>query len=101
MEILVCREEPFCEAVPAVAQLVDLVSAEGMDIRERNQLNSRRSIGVESRQLAARRGQRQRERLHAVAKEISAGQRVVRIETVIDLRDQAGQIVERRRNDGG
>jgi hypothetical protein len=36
MEILVCREESFCETVPAIAEFVHFVGAERVDIGKRD-----------------------------------------------------------------
>ncbi len=94
MEVAVRREESFSEAIPAVAQFVDLVRAEGVCVRDRYQLHSRRREGIESRQLPAACGQGQRKGLLAVSEEIPAGQNVRGVEIVIDLRDQAGQPIE-------
>src|SRR5260370_33270716 len=58
-----------------------------------------RSHRVEARQLAASGGQCERERLHAVAVKISPSEHVVGVETVVNLADEAGKFVERRRYD--
>src|SRR5579863_5434221 len=98
MKILVSREKTFSESVPPIPQFIDLVRAKRMHVRKRNQLHSGRSVGIEPRQLATGGSQRQRERLHAIAEKITAGQQVVGIEAVVYLGNHAGQPIERRRN---
>ena len=95
---LVPREEALREPVPAIPQVVNFVRSDRVYVRKRNQLHSRRRVGVEARQLTTASGQRQGERLDAVAKEISPRELIGCIEVLIDLRDKAGQPVKRGRN---
>ena len=101
MEALILREEAFRKAVPAVTDLVYLVDADGVNIREGNQLNAGRSDGVEAGELSSRRCKSQWERLRAVAEEVAAGQNIVGVEVVVDLRDHAAQVVVRRSDERG
>ena len=64
----------------------------------RDQLDPGRSERVESGQLAAAGGQSQRKRLHAVPKEIAAGQNVLGLKLMVDFGDEAGQVVKEGRN---
>ncbi len=99
MKALICREEALCESVPSVTEFVDLVRTNRVGVRKRNQLHASWGEGVESRQLVRRRqSERKRERLDTVAEEIAAGDNVAGIEILIDLRDETGQVVERRRD---
>ena len=77
MEALVLREESFGEAVPAVAEFIHLIGAEGVSVGKRNELHAGWRVGVEAGQLSAGGGQGQRERLRAVTEEIAAGQDIV------------------------
>ena len=99
MEILICGVEAFREAVPSEASFIDFVAAESVDVGKRNQLDPRGSVGIEARQLASAGGQSQRERLLTVTVEITTGEKVVGVEAVVNLGDEARQIVERGRND--
>ncbi len=96
METLIKREESLSKAIPAIAQFVDFVRAEKTGVGNRNQLHARGCECVETGQLAARRGQGQREGLRAIAEEIAPSEDVVRVEAVVNLGDSAGEVVVRR-----
>lgn len=98
MEILIPGEEAFGEAIPSISQFIHFIRANRVRVGDGNELDARWSEGVEARQLAAARRESERKRLDAVSKEIAPRQRVPRIELFIDLGDEAGQVVERRRN---
>jgi len=51
---------------------------------------------VKTRQLAATGGESQRERLDAVSEEVTSGEGIVGVDTVVDLGDEASEIVVRR-----
>jgi len=93
MKALVLGEEPLREAVPSVADLIQFGRPKGMHIRQRDQLHTRRRHRIEAWQLAAGCGQRQRKGLSTVAKEVTAGQSVVRVEAMINLPDDAAQVI--------
>src|SRR5579872_5285804 len=95
IETAVLREKSFGKAIPAVAKFVRLGGRDHGDQRERNELNAGGCHGVKTGELAARGVQSQRELLGAVAEEITAAEQVGLVEAVIDLRDEAAQIVER------
>ena len=93
MEALIVGEETFGKTVPAVAQLIHLVDAKRMYVRQRGELHAGWSEGVEAGQLAAAGGKGERERLHAVAKEIAAGKDIAGVEVLVDLGNETGEIV--------
>src|ERR1700726_2330174 len=100
IEILVLREESFREAVPAVAQFVQLRRREHVHVRKRNQLDARRGHGIKTRQLATGGIEGQRELLSAIAEEIAPGQNIVLVEVMIDLGDRTRKVVEGGSNRG-
>ena len=51
MKGLVLRKKPFRKPVPAIAQFIDFVGANGVHIRKRNQLYAGRSNCVEAGKL--------------------------------------------------
>ena len=74
MEAQVLGEETLREPVPAEAQFIHFIGANGVHVRERDQLHPGWRDRVEAWELAAGCGQGERERLCAVAEEIAAGQ---------------------------
>src|ERR1035437_10227962 len=101
MEAQIRGKETLGEPVPAVTQLVHLVGADGVHVRERHQLYACRCDRVEAGELPSGGRQGQRERLGAVAKEIAAGQNIVLVEIVVDLSDHAAEVVVRRGDQRG
>src|SRR6202044_2747215 len=99
VEVLVLRKKSLGKAVPSVADFIDFGRRKNMHVRNRNELDARRRLCVESRQLTAARGQRERKRLSAVAEKIPSRQCVIRIEGVVHLADKTRQVVERGRGD--
>src|SRR5579864_4319346 len=97
-EILIGGEKSFGEAVPAIPQFIHFVRSQRVRIGKRNQLHARGSERIETRQLSASSRQSQRKGLHTVAKEVAPGENVAGVEVLVDLGDEAGQFVERRRN---
>ena len=93
MKTLVLWEESFRESIPAVAKLIDLVATDGVGVGDRHELDAGRSKCVESREWPAARSKGKRERLHAISEEVAPRQDVARIEILVDLRDEAGEIV--------
>ena len=72
-----------------------------MSVRERNELHASGSERVETWQLPAAGRQRQRKRLNAVTEEIPPGQNIARVEVLVQLCNEAGQIIKRRRDHRG
>ena len=85
---MIFRKEAFHEAVPSQSRFVHLGGIHDPYVGQRDQLNPGRSGGVEARQQASRQ-LRKRKALIAVAKVVTAGQKVTLVEVVIDLRDHA------------
>src|SRR5258708_34977894 len=100
MKGLVRREKPFRKTVPAKAEFVHFVRSEGVSVGKRNQLNARGSECIKAWQLAATRRESQWKRLNTVAKEISSGEQIAGVETVVNLGDEASQLIERRGDNG-
>src|SRR5208282_373608 len=101
VKILIEGIESFGKTVPAVAQFIHLIGTERVHIGDGGELYAGRGESVEAGQLAAFGCESEWERLHAVAEEIAAGEDIVGVEVLIDLHNHAGQIVVRRRDDGG
>src|ERR1700722_8457831 len=99
IEVLVLGKEAFHKTVPAQPRLVDLVGVDHFYIRKRNQLDPCWSDRVETGQKAA--GQlRKWETLVAVPEIVAAGQQIVGIEVVVNLRNQAIHAVLEAGGDG-
>src|ERR1019366_8470490 len=101
MEAQILGSEALGKPVPAVANLIHLVSAKGVHVRDRDQLDTGRGDGVETGKFSAGSRQGQGKRLSAITKEIAACQNVVLIEIMVNLADQAGQVVVRRSDQRG
>src|SRR4029077_14866825 len=94
VKVLILREESFCEAIPSQTSFIDLAGIHNFHVRQRDQLDARRSGGIESGQQAAGK-LRKREALAAVAEVIAAGEHVVGVEVLIDLSDEAVDAIEK------
>src|SRR5579859_382285 len=91
-------EKSFRKSVPAIPEFINFRRRENVHIGERDKLNPRRCHCVESRELTTRSVEGKGESLGAVAEEISPGHGIALVEVLIDLGDEAAEVVERRRN---
>src|SRR6266404_2143824 len=98
MKTLVLQEKSFCKTVPAQAGFVLKPRRNDRHVRKRNELYARGCDGVEARELPAGCGQGQGKGLRAVAEEVSAGQNVILAEVVVNLGNNAAQVVRGRGN---
>src|SRR5437016_12087279 len=85
VKTLVLREESLRKAVPAIARFVHFRRRKYMNVRERNELDPRWRHCVKTWKLAAGSRQGQREGLGAIAEEITAGNKIALVKTVINF----------------
>jgi len=93
MEALIVGEETFGKTVPAVAQLIHLVDAKRMYVRQRGELHAGWSEGVEAGQLAAAAARASGNDCTLSPREIAAGKDIAGVEVLVDLGNETGEIV--------
>src|SRR6266478_6352161 len=98
MKALVLGEESLRKAVPAIAHFVHFRRRKHMNIRERNELDPRWRHCVKTRKLSAGSRQGQGEGLGAIAKEITAGNKIALVKIVVNLGYSTTQVVKRGTN---
>jgi len=88
--------ESFRESIPAIAKIIDFRRRKLMHVGKGGELNARRRHRVKTGKLASGSIESKRELLGAIAEEIPAGDDIILVKGVVDLRNHAGQVVERR-----